>query len=105
MAKHVQGSAVANATSYKLYNTGTGAELMTQGSGGDIDFDLSTLSLAAGTYSLAVKAFDSTGTYATSDFSNTVSYTVEGGEEPGTLEVRYQGGISSGATWSQARGP
>lgn len=77
MAKHVQGSAVANATSYKLYNTGTGAELMTQSSGGNIDFDLSTLGLAAGTYSLAVKAFDNTGTYATSDFSNTVSYTVE----------------------------
>lgn len=76
MAKYIQGSAVPNATSYKLFNYSTGTELATQNSGGAISFDLSALNLAAGTYTLAVKAYDSTGTYATSAYSNTVSYTV-----------------------------
>ncbi len=84
MTKHVKGSAVTNATSYKLYKLVSEeyTELATQNTGGAIDFDLSELTLADGTYTLAVKAFDSTGTYADSDYSNTVSYTVA--EDPVT---------------------
>lgn len=77
MAKHVQGSAVANATSYKLYEniSGNYTEKATQSSGGAIDFDLSTISFAAGTHQLAVKAFASG--YLDSAYSNLVSYIVE----------------------------
>lgn len=84
MAKHVKGSAVTNATSYKLYEyiSGSYTEKATQSSGGAIDFDLSTISFAVGTHQLAVKAFDGTGTYAESAYSNLASYIVEssGGE-------------------------
>lgn len=77
MAKHVQGSAVANATSYKLYENigGNYTEKATQPSGGAIDFDLSTISFAAGTHQLAVKAFASG--YLDSAYSNLVNYIVE----------------------------
>jgi hypothetical protein len=92
MAKHVKGSAVPNATSYKLFNYSTGAELATQNSGGAIGFDLSALNLTAGTYTLAVKAYDSTGTYATSEYSNTVSYTYVAPIVYYTITYKYMSG-------------
>ena len=81
MAKHVKGSAIANASSYKLY-LADGTELATQSTNvsAGIDFDLSTIAAlaAAGTYSLGVKAISGDTTkFLDSLMSNIVSYTVE----------------------------
>ena len=86
MAKHVKGSAIANASSYKLY-LADGTELATQSTNvsAGIDFDLSTIAAlaAAGTYSLGVKAISGDTTkFLDSLMSNLVSYTVA--EEPVT---------------------
>lgn len=80
MAKHVKGSAIANASSYKLY-LANGTELATQSTNvsAGIDFDLSTIAAltAAGTYSLGVKAISGDTTkFLDSAMSNLVSYTV-----------------------------
>jgi hypothetical protein len=80
MAKHVKGSAIANASSYKLY-LADGTELATQSTNvsAGIDFDLSTIAAlkAAGTYSLGVKAISGDTTkFLDSLMSNLVSYTV-----------------------------
>lgn len=94
MAKHVQGIAVANATSYKLYKlvSGVYTEIDTQSTGGAIDFDLSKLTFTEGTHELAVKAFDSTGTYADSNYSNTVSYTYVAPVVYYTITYKYMSG-------------
>jgi len=78
MATNVKGSAIENATSYKLYKKdGTNyIELATQNESGEINFSLDDLSLANGTYILVVKAFDSTGAYSESAYSNELTYTV-----------------------------
>jgi hypothetical protein len=81
MAKHVKGSAIANASSYKLY-LANGTELATQYTNVSegIDFDLSTIAAlsAAGTYSLGVKAISGDTTkFLDSVMSNIVSYVVE----------------------------
>lgn len=87
MAKHVKGSAIANASSYKLY-LADGTELATQSTNvsAGIDFDLSTIAAltAAGTYSLGVKAISGDTTkFLDSVMSNLVSYIVaEIPEEP-----------------------
>lgn len=94
MAKHVKGSAVTNATSYKLYEyiSGSYTEIDTQSTGGAIDFDLSKLTFAAGTHELAVKAFDSTGKYADSNYSNLVSYVYTAPITYYTITYKYMSG-------------
>lgn len=89
MAKHVKGSAIANASSYKLYlKDGTELATQTTNVSTGIDFDLSTISqlAAAGTYELGVKAISGDTTkFLDSLMSNIVSYTVaESGGEPDT---------------------
>lgn len=86
MAKHVKGSAIANASSYKLY-LANGTELATQSTNvsAGIDFDLSTIAAltAPGTYSLGVKAISGDTTkFLDSLMSNLVSYTVDSPATP-----------------------
>lgn len=86
MATHVKGSAIANASSYKLYlKDGTELATQTTNVSTGIDFDLSTISqlAAAGTYELGVKAISGDTTkFLDSLMSNIVSYTVA--EDPVT---------------------
>lgn len=118
MATHVKGSAIANASSYKLYlKDGTELATQTTNVSTGIDFDLSTISqlAAAGTYELGVKAISGDTTkFLDSLMSNTVSYTVAEEEEPDTsfdfttatwLYNKYiketTGGIGGGAASGQ----
>lgn len=93
MAKHVKGSAIANASSYKLY-LANGTELATQSTNvsAGIDFDLSTIAAlkAAGTYSLGVKAISGDTTkFLDSLMSNLVSYTVATPVTPPGENIAY----------------
>lgn len=99
MAKHVQGSAVANATSYKLFEkNGTNyTEKATQSIGGNIDFDLSALAFAAGTHQLVVKAYASG--YLDSAYSNEVSYVVQGTSTGTKIVDEITGVTMSGGTY------
>lgn len=81
MAKYIKGNAVANATSYELFELANGiyTSLKTASA---INFDLSALSLAAGDHVLVVKAHASG--YESSEYSNEVTYTVtSSGEDTG----------------------
>ncbi len=62
-------TAISNASSYTLYVDGTSAQTGLTGT----SFDLSTLSLAADTYSIQLKAIG-TGSYSDSELSTAVSY-------------------------------
>lgn len=93
MATYIKGSAVENATSYKLYiKEGTSyTELATQSEGGEINFKLDDYSLEDGTYTFVVKAFDSTGNYDDSSYSNELEVTIgesaSGGDDTGSDET------------------
>ena len=80
MVVHVKGSAIANASSYKLYlKDGTELATQTTNVSTGIDFDLSVIPqlAAAGTYELCVKAISGDTTkFLDSLMSNTVSYIV-----------------------------
>lgn len=91
MAKHVQGSAIANATSYKLFEriSGDYTELATQDSGGAIDFDLSLIRFRAGNHTLTVKAFGEG--YNPSEYSNEVVYEAPLGYYTITYKYMYNG--------------
>lgn len=91
MAKHVQGSAIANATSYKLFEriSGDYTELATQNSGGAIDFDLSLIRFRAGNHTLTVKAFGDG--YNPSEYSNEVIYEAPLGYYTITYKYVYNG--------------
>lgn len=78
MATYVKGDAVANATSYELYEkVGTAYNLKATAS--EINFNLDNLNFEEGDHILVVKA--KAEGYEDSDYSNEVTYTVES-EEP-----------------------
>lgn len=79
MATYVKGDAVTNATSYELYEkTSSSYNLLATNT--EINFNLDNLNLDSGDYILVVKA--KADGYEDSDYSNEVTYTVEGGELP-----------------------
>ena len=84
MATFVKGNAVANATSYELFEK-SGTAYNSLATGEEINFEVSALGLAAGDHVLVVKA--KADGYTDSPYSNEVTYTVEGssggGEEGG----------------------
>lgn len=74
MATYVKGDAVANATSYELYEkVGTAYNLKATAS--EINFNLDNLNFEEGDHVLVVKA--KADGYEDSDYSNEVTYTVE----------------------------
>ena len=73
MATYIKGDAVANATSYELYEkVGTSYNLKATAS--EINFNLDNLNFEAGYHVLVVKA--KADGYEDSDYSNEVTYTV-----------------------------
>ena len=73
MATYIKGDAVANATSYELYEkVGTSYNLKATAS--EINFNLDNLNFEAGDHVLVVKA--KADGYEDSDYSNEVTYTV-----------------------------
>ena len=90
MAMFVKGNAVANATSYELYEKANGLySLLAQGS--SINFEVSALGLTAGNHVLVVKAV--ADGYEDSEYSNEITYTVSGssdsGDDSGTETIWY----------------
>lgn len=76
MAKtYIKGNAVANATSYELFEKASGGTYNSLASKNEINFELDGLGLAEGDHTLVVKAKASG--YEDSDYSNEVVYTVE----------------------------
>lgn len=76
MATYVKGNPVENATSYELLEK-VGSAYNSLKTGSEINFDVSALGLSAGDHTLVVKA--KADGYEDSDYSNEVTYTVEGG--------------------------
>ena len=76
MATFIKGDAVANATSYELFEK-SGDIYASLATNTEINFEVSAMNLAAGTHTLVVKA-KATG-YTDSEYSNSVDYTVEDG--------------------------
>ena len=73
MATYIKGDAVANATSYELYEkVGTSYNLKSTDS--EINFNLDNLNFEEGDHILVVKA--KADGYEDSDYSNEVTYTV-----------------------------
>lgn len=97
MAYYIKGNAVANATSYELYEKKSGIynSLQTKN---EINFDLSALNLATGDHVFVVKA--KADGYEDSDYSNEVTYTVteSGGSTPTNYTITYNYVDSNGAT-------
>lgn len=73
MATYVKGDAVANATSYELFENVNG-EYNSLATANEINFDVSALGLAGGDHSLVVKA--KADGYEDSEYSNAVVYSV-----------------------------
>lgn len=78
MATYVIGNAVANATSYELFEKGDGS-YNSLATASEINFEVSALGLEEGDHILVVKAM--ADGYSDSAYSNEVTYTVEAGEE------------------------
>jgi len=76
MATYVKGDAVENAETYALYEKNSDSTYTELASASEINFELDGLGLAAGDHTLVVKAKDTDGVYADSDYSNEVTYTV-----------------------------
>lgn len=92
MATYVKGDAVANATSYKLFNDGTEIATNTE-----INFNVTELITAEGEHKLTVKAY--ADGYTASDASNEVVFTVSAsGGSGGNTGGGTTGGDTGGNT-------
>lgn len=96
MANYIKGDGVANATSYELAEKKE-TEYTVLATESQIDFDLSKISLTAGSHVLVVRA--KADGYEKSDWSNEVTYTVgedqgddSGGSETPTLSIDIEEG-------------
>ena len=76
MATFIKGKEVTNATSYELAEKASDGAYNVLASKDEINFELDSLGLAAGKHTLVVKA--KADGWEDSDYSNEVTYTVEG---------------------------
>lgn len=83
MATFVKGDAVPNASGYELLEK-VGESYNSLATASEINFEVSAMDFAAGDHLLAVKAKGDGVNYSDSDPSDTVTYTVEAGEEVDT---------------------